>query len=215
MPSYALIVEDEPGLATALERVYRDYFTTVIIVHTGEEAIALLRDPAIDFLFLSVDLHLPVLQGYDVIEFARAHGCRAVIFVLTAVVNAESVSKKFDFHAELLPKLRFVDKDGSFDRLRTEILEHVPLVVDVDDPRFLEQVEALSRVEIIMLLGLVNRRPKEDLLRRIDLTKEAWHQHIHRILDRMDVANDCRGGPIEKLADRVRARVFSQRRERR
>jgi hypothetical protein len=87
----------------------------------------------------------------------------------------------------------------------------VPLVVDDDDPRFLEQVISLSPVEILMLYGLVNRRPKEDLLRELELTKEAGQQHIHRILDRMD----CRGGPIEKLADRVRARVFSQRRRRR
>jgi DNA-binding response OmpR family regulator len=110
-----LIAEDEPRIATFLEKGLRANGYTTVTVDDGAAAASLARDG--DFELLVLDLALPRLDGMDVLRVIRARGERLPVIVLTARAGTEStveglevgaddyVTKPFRFE-ELLARIR-------------------------------------------------------------------------------------------------------------
>ena len=110
-----LIAEDEPRIATFLEKGLRANGYTTVTVADGTMAAALARDQ--DFDLLVLDLGLPGLDGMDALAQIRARGERLPVVILTArtevgstVVGFETgaddyVTKPFRFE-ELLARIR-------------------------------------------------------------------------------------------------------------
>ena len=77
-----LIVEDEPDLAGVLARSLAEAGFAVDIAADGEDGLFRIREIPYDAVVL--DLMLPRLDGWSVLEAARADGIRMPILVLTA-----------------------------------------------------------------------------------------------------------------------------------
>jgi DNA-binding response OmpR family regulator len=77
-----LIVEDEVRLASALQRGLSNEGFTVDLAHTGPEGLHLAQEHAYDALIL--DIMLPGLSGYRIIEHLRAGENWVPILMLTA-----------------------------------------------------------------------------------------------------------------------------------
>ena len=90
MISRILVVEDEPGIAFALEADLRSEGYTVTVVTTGDEAVRVARADAFDLLLL--DVMLPGKDGFEVCRELRRGGLKMPIIMLTAKAHeAEKV----------------------------------------------------------------------------------------------------------------------------
>lgn len=77
-----LIVEDEPDLARALYRSFEEAHFAVDLSSTGEEALLNTVESPYDAMIL--DLMLPGLDGWTVLNRLRARGNRMPVLILTA-----------------------------------------------------------------------------------------------------------------------------------
>jgi DNA-binding response OmpR family regulator len=77
-----LVVEDEPGIAMALEDELKNLGYSVEVAHDGEEAVDVGRDGRFDGIVL--DVMLPKKDGFAVCRELRALGVRTPILLLTA-----------------------------------------------------------------------------------------------------------------------------------
>jgi DNA-binding response OmpR family regulator len=108
-----LIAEDEPRIASFLEKGLRSHGYTTVSVADGRSAASLARDDDFDLAIL--DLGLPELDGLEALRQIRRRGERIPIVILTArndaaVVGFETgaddyVTKPFRFE-ELLARIR-------------------------------------------------------------------------------------------------------------
>jgi DNA-binding response OmpR family regulator len=110
-----LIAEDEPGIASFLEKGLRAEGFSTVVLEDGQMAASAARDRDFDLLIL--DLGLPRLDGHAVLAEIRARGERLPVIILTArkgvgdtVEGLEGgaddyVTKPFRFQ-ELLARIR-------------------------------------------------------------------------------------------------------------
>ena len=80
--SRLLVVEDEPGIAFALETDLRSEGYEVAVVTTGDEASKRARSESFDLVLL--DVMLPGKDGFEVCREIRRAGVRTPIILLTA-----------------------------------------------------------------------------------------------------------------------------------
>ena len=109
-----LIVEDERALADALEHIVRHAGYTADAVYNGSDALAYALGAAYDVIML--DVMLPDMDGFQIVNTLRAHGNHTPVLMLTARaaiadkvagLNAgadDYMTKPFD-NAELLARL--------------------------------------------------------------------------------------------------------------
>jgi DNA-binding response OmpR family regulator len=110
-----LIVEDEPGIASFLEKGFKAAGFSTLVVDDGLTAVTAARDENFELVIL--DLGLPHLDGREVLKEIRGRGERVPVIVLTArtgVANTVSgleagaddyVTKPFSFE-ELLARVK-------------------------------------------------------------------------------------------------------------
>jgi DNA-binding response OmpR family regulator len=116
-----LIAEDEPRIASFVEKGLRANGFTTIVVGTGGEAAAIARDS--DFDLLVLDLGLPDIDGQDVLRTLRGRGERLPVVILTARSSVADTVSGFDGGAN-----DYVTKPFSFDellaRIRARLRDH-------------------------------------------------------------------------------------------
>jgi CheY-like chemotaxis protein len=67
-----MIVEDDQGVATMLDTMLRDHFKCrTVVTHNGLSALDLTFDVVPDLIL--ADLHLPVLDGFEIIRCLKNH----------------------------------------------------------------------------------------------------------------------------------------------
>jgi DNA-binding response OmpR family regulator len=94
----ALVVEDEVGLADTLRRGLSADGFAVQVVHNGEDAIWAATENAFDVVVL--DIMLPKVNGYQVVERLRAAGNWTPILMLTAKDGDYDQTDAFDLGAD-------------------------------------------------------------------------------------------------------------------
>jgi DNA-binding response OmpR family regulator len=176
-----LIVEDEPRLASFLEKGLRANGFTTTTVHDGYEATVLARDA--DFDLVVLDLGLPGKDGLSVLRDLRAAGNRLPVVILSArddtdvkVTGLERgaddyVTKPFRFE-ELLARVRVrLRQDGTPERT---VLEAGDVVLDLRTRRASVEgsVVELSAREFTMLEVFL-RHPGQ-VLSREQLLSHVW-----------------------------------------
>lgn len=109
-----LIVEDEAGIASFLEKGMEAAGHTTLVATDGNQAIALARDEAFDIMIL--DLGLPGVEGTEVLRQLRARGEKLPIIVLTARDSLDSTLESFSGGAS-----DYVTKPFVFDELLARI----------------------------------------------------------------------------------------------
>lgn len=128
--SRILIAEDEPGIASFVEKGLRAAGFSTLVVEDGRTAAHAARDADFDLVIL--DLGLPVLDGREVLAEIRARGERLPVIILTArggisdrVAGLEGgaddyVTKPFSFE-ELLARVKVrLRERGTSETLRLE-----------------------------------------------------------------------------------------------
>jgi DNA-binding response OmpR family regulator len=119
--SRILIVEDEPGIASFLEKGLRAEGFTTMVVEDGLSAAEIARDDSFDLLIL--DLGLPGKDGREVLTEMRRRGERMPVIILTARKSIQDtvggleggaddyVTKPFSFQ-EVLARVRVRLRDN-------------------------------------------------------------------------------------------------------
>jgi DNA-binding response OmpR family regulator len=117
-----LIVEDEAAIVRALERGLRAHGHEVVGVATGEDALKVADDEALDFVLL--DISLPTLDGHHVLAHIRRKRPRLPVLMLTARDDLPNKVRAFEAGAddyltkpfafeELLARIRARARDAS------------------------------------------------------------------------------------------------------
>ena len=179
--SRILIAEDEPGIASFLEKGLKAAGFTTLVVEDGRTAASAARDRDFDLMIL--DLGLPGMDGQDVLEELRSRGERMPVIILTArsgvadtVAGLEGgaddyVTKPFRFE-ELLARVKVRLRDpGSPDVAELTIRD---VVLDLRTRRATvgSKVVELSAREFILAETLL-RHPGQ-VLSREQLLSNVW-----------------------------------------
>ena len=109
-----LIAEDEPRIASFLEKGLRANGYTTVVVDDGRTAAALARDDDFDLLIL--DLGLPELDGMEVLTRVRAAGNRLPVVILTARTEVGATVAGFEGGAD-----DYVTKPFRFEELLARV----------------------------------------------------------------------------------------------
>lgn len=79
----ALIVEDDPAIRRLVEKLLVRRGVDIVTAHDGREAIDHLRND--EFSVVVLDLMVPEVDGFEVIEFIKREGKRVPVAVVSAV----------------------------------------------------------------------------------------------------------------------------------
>jgi DNA-binding NarL/FixJ family response regulator len=109
-----LVVEDDPDVARALERIVRRR-SQVVVVGTAREADALLAD-ASSWSGMFLDVRLPDGSGLDVLRRARKAHPLTRAMVLTGVLEADAINVVHDLRGEYVVKPVATDRIERFSR---------------------------------------------------------------------------------------------------
>jgi two-component system OmpR family response regulator len=176
-----LIVEDDEVIAQGMARHLGAAGFDAVWVGNGDQGLARLRYEQPDVCVL--DLMLPGLDGWKLIETIRAEGIGTPIVVVSArgtehdrvhalEIGADDYLVKPFSLAELLARLRALVRRTAAER---------PTVLTVDDLRLDPATRAVWRADVELqlstkefaLLELFMRRPDE-VISRIELLEHGW-----------------------------------------
>lgn len=179
--SRILIAEDEPGIASFLEKGLKAAGFTTLVVDDGITAAGAARDRDFDLMIL--DLGLPGMDGQGVLEEIRSRGERMSVIILTArsgvadtVAGLEGgaddyVTKPFRFE-ELLARVKVRLRDpGSADQAEL-VVGDVVLDLRTRKAHVGARVVELSAREFILAETLF-RHPGQ-VLSRQQLLSNVW-----------------------------------------
>src|SRR6202008_1303818 len=93
-----LVVEDDSRIADLVERALTEDGHNVAVSHNGREGAQMLLSGKFDAALL--DILLPEMDGFEVLEQVRAKHCKTPILVLTAVDAVPKIFQAFDLGAD-------------------------------------------------------------------------------------------------------------------
>ena len=113
-----LVADDEEKICHLLEAFFVERGFEVSLAHDGKEAMAYIREQRPHLVFL--DLHMPGLNGLDILEEARKFDETMKIIIITAVEDEETIRR-----AKSLGASDYVIKPFSLEYLKEEVLAKV------------------------------------------------------------------------------------------
>jgi DNA-binding response OmpR family regulator len=177
----ALVVEDEVGLADTLRRGLSANGFAVQVVHNGEDAIWAATENAFDVMVL--DIMLPKVNGYQVVERLREQGNWTPILMLTAKDGDYDQTDAFDLGADdyltkpfsfnvLTARLRALIRRGAPER--PVVLSAGDLTLDPARRRVQrgEMLVSLTPREFALLEFLFQRRG--DVVTKTQILDAVW-----------------------------------------
>jgi DNA-binding response OmpR family regulator len=93
-----LVIEDDERIADLVERALTEDGNRVAVSHNGREGAGMLLSEKFDAALL--DILLPEMDGFAVLEQVRARQCKTPILVLTAVDTVPKILQAFDLGAD-------------------------------------------------------------------------------------------------------------------
>jgi two-component system OmpR family response regulator len=177
----ALVVEDQPKLASLIQRGLSEEGYAVDVAPDGPQA--LVRATATEYDVIVLDVMLPGLDGFEVCRRLRAQTVQSPVLMLTARDGVDDriagldlgaddyLTKPFAFD-ELVARLRALTRRGALER--TPVLEVGALRLDPRTKQVWrgdEEVE-LSAKEFALLETFI-RHPGQ-VLSRFELLEHAW-----------------------------------------
>ena len=181
-----LVVEDEPGIAMALEDDLKAEGHDVTLAADGNDALSLIRERSFDLVLL--DVMLPGKDGFDVCREARRGGVRTPILMLTArVQEAEKVmgldlgaddyvTKPYSHH-ELRARVRALLRRSAEPAADCYSFGEVRVDLTRAQARRGGQAVDLTPLEFKLLAAFVRARGR--LLTRQHLLDQAWGKDMY------------------------------------
>jgi two-component system OmpR family response regulator len=96
--SLILIVDDEPGVRDLISDALNLVGLASLTAAHGMEALTKLRDNQIDLMIL--DINMPTMDGYEVLERMHGQGSTTPVIVLTARLDREDTKRAFELGAD-------------------------------------------------------------------------------------------------------------------
>jgi two-component system copper resistance phosphate regulon response regulator CusR len=93
-----LVIEDDKRIAGIVERGLTENGHHVVLSHDGKEGADRMLDGKFDVALL--DLYLPKMDGFAVLEKVRGRRCKTPVLVLTAVDAVPRILQAFDLGAD-------------------------------------------------------------------------------------------------------------------
>jgi DNA-binding response OmpR family regulator len=116
---HLLIIEDEEALATALQLKFSSAGFVVTVMLNGQDGLNTALSGSFDMILL--DLILPLMDGFTVLEKLHEHGNKTPVIVLSNLSQAEDLEK-----AKKLGALDYLVKS---DIQLSKVLEYVLKIV--------------------------------------------------------------------------------------
>ena len=113
-----LVADDEQKICRLLESFFTERGFSVLLAHDGKSALSCIRQERPHLVFL--DLHMPGLNGLEVLREAREVDHSMKVIVITAVEDEDIIHK-----AKSLGATDYVIKPFSLDYLKDEVLAKV------------------------------------------------------------------------------------------
>ena len=117
--TFSILICDDSNMARKqLKKVLPEHWIdNAKLVTNGQEALDFLRTEPVDLLFL--DLTMPVLDGFNVLEIMKSEGLAIKTIVVSADTQSEARKK-----VEAAGALDFIRKPVSADALTTVLNKH-------------------------------------------------------------------------------------------
>ena len=93
-----LVVDDEDGVRDLIVDALSMVTIKTITANHGMQALNLIRENSIDLIVL--DVNMPVMDGFAVLEKLRSSGNRVPVIILTARLDREDIKKAFNLGAD-------------------------------------------------------------------------------------------------------------------
>jgi two-component system, OmpR family, response regulator len=177
----ALVVEDQPKLASLIQRGLSEEGYAVDVAPDGPQA--LVRATATEYDVIVLDVMLPGFDGFEVCRRLREQTVQAPVLMLTARDGVDDriagldlgaddyLTKPFAFD-ELLARLRALTRRGALER--TPVLAVGALRLDPRTRRVWREDEELDlSTKEFALLETFMRHPGQ-VLSRFELLEHAW-----------------------------------------
>jgi two-component system, OmpR family, copper resistance phosphate regulon response regulator CusR len=178
-----LIAEDEPRIASFLEKGLRASGFSTVVVDDGRLAAAVARDGEFDLLIL--DLGLPGLHGLDVLRELRARGERLPVVILTARDEIDTTVAGFAGGAD-----DYVTKPFRFEELLARVRARLRTGVDAHEPTLLRAGDVL--LDLRTRRATVRDRTVELTAREFALA-ETFLRHADQVLTRQQLLSHVWG----------------------
>lgn len=134
LSSNVLIIDDEPGLRHTLTRLIRAAGFQVTAVADGKEALVVLEQPVFDLVYL--DIHLPGINGLDILRAIRKESPQLPVILLTGNASLQSALEALRLGATdyllkpidpevLVARTRIILQEQVVERRRREIEEQI------------------------------------------------------------------------------------------
>ncbi len=180
-----LVVDDEPEMASLVERGLREDGYDVVVAHDGVAAMAASREAPIDIAI--IDVMLPGMSGFELCRRLRESGSTAAILMLTARDAVDDrvrgldagaddyLTKPFAF-AELSARLRALRRREAVGSAQQVVSG---LVIDLlrHEVGFGESVRRLSRTELDLLRLLADAPGRT--VERVRILEKLWGGASH------------------------------------
>jgi DNA-binding response OmpR family regulator len=176
-----LVVEDEPGIAFALEADLRTEGYAVTVVADGDRALSAVREQTFDLVLL--DVMLPGRDGFEVCRDMRGSGLKTPIILLTAKAHEAEKILGLDLGAddyvtkpfsprELRARIRAVLRRRATDEIDVFRFGDAEIDFGRCEVRRAGRAIDLSALEFKLLTAFVRNRGR--LLTRDQLLDAAW-----------------------------------------
>lgn len=190
-----LVVEDEPKLASFVKKGLEEQLCQVDVAFDGLTGRTMALSNAYDVVVL--DVNLPQLSGFEVVQALRQMQIRTPVLMLTALGSVEDKLMGFDAGAddylvkpfefrELLARLRALTK-RSGDAPPTNVLKVADLELDLNERvarRGTKRIE-LTAKEFSLLEYLMRNRGR--VVSRSDIAEKVWDVHFDTGTNVIDV----------------------------
>lgn len=212
-----LLIEDEYKIAEFVLKGLTAAGHQVTHVADGEQGLTLILEGAHDVVIL--DLMLPKLSGFDVLQQAKAAATVVPIIILSAKIDLPDRLKGFEMGAddylpkpffveELLARIMLVSKRHKAEEIREISVGHLSLDVVTHQAKWFDVTALLSQREFSLLAYLM--RSPGHIYSRQQILKHVWEIHfdpetnlvdvcVRRIKRKLDRGLSGQPSPIESV----------------
>jgi two-component system OmpR family response regulator len=179
-----LVVEDEPRLAENVRRALLAEGATVEVLHDGKEGLWAAREGQYEVIVL--DIMLPGLNGYQVVEQLREANVWTPVLMLTAKDGEYDQAEAFDLGADdyltkpfsfivLLARLRALIRRGAPER--PSVLTAGDLTLDPARRRVHRGTTAIELTPREFSLLEYLMRHCDDVVSKTEILRDVWDPH--------------------------------------
>lgn len=191
MVGKVIVVDDDDASASLVSKLLARHGRDVVVCHSAEEAVTRSLDDAVDLV--SLDIKMPILDGFDVLNLIRSHEHTRrspsvpIIAITGAVTDADrAAALAAGFAAHLSKPLMRTELEQVLGRVTTMRSELHRTRYSVDHDTIVERLEAVlaggDRFRTIAGLTLSIERRGRDVLEQV--LRDAYASHHERATQR-------------------------------